>query len=145
MTLAKPWRGVTVAIGVAETRIQLCGPLVARIDGLRVEGQLPGRQGRLMFAYLVHERRRVGREELVSLLWDDTPPEAVDSALSALLSKLRRIVEVEGRHVVRLMLPTDAWVDVHSAREALHRAESAAALLPRFGPSARPCTSPILS
>ena len=113
---------------MAETRIQLCGPLVARIDGARVEERLPGRQGRLLFAYLVYERRRVSREELVGVLWDDAQPDAVDSALSALLSKLRRLLEIDGRQMLRLMLPADAWVDVHSAREALHRAESADAL-----------------
>jgi DNA-binding SARP family transcriptional activator len=112
---------------VGETRIQLCGSLVVRIDGRRVEDLLPGRQGRLLFAFLVYERRRVPREALVDLLWGDGPPDAADSALSALLSKLRRVVEIDGRHAVRLTLPAEALVDVHSAREALHRAESAAA------------------
>lgn len=113
--------------GVSETRIQLCGPFVARIAGARVDGRLPGRQGRMLLAYLAHERRRVEREELVELLWGEFPPEAADSALSALLSKLRRVVPVEGRSTVRLTLPDDAWVDVHVAHEALHRAESAVA------------------
>ena len=34
------------------TRIQLCGRVVATVDGRRVDGELPGRQGRLLFAYL---------------------------------------------------------------------------------------------
>jgi DNA-binding SARP family transcriptional activator len=113
---------------VTATRIQLCGGLVARIDGERVEGSLPGRQGRLLFAYLVLNRRRpVGRDSLVAAVWDETPPEAADAALSALLSKLRRVAPVEGRHELRLTLSTDAWVDVEAAAEALHRAEGAAA------------------
>lgn len=110
-----------------DTRIQLCGPLVARVDGERVEHRLPGRQGRLLFAYLAHERRRVERAELVEVLWGDPAPDAAESALSALLSKLRRVVPLEGRPAIRLLLPPDAWVDVHAAREALHRAESAVA------------------
>lgn len=112
---------------VGETRIQLCGPFVARIAGTRVDGRLPGRQGRMLLAYLAHERRRVEREELIGLLWGELPPEAADSALSALLSKLRRVVPLDGRSAVRLTLADDAWVDVHVAREALHRAESAVA------------------
>lgn len=110
------------------TRIQLCGPLVARVDGARVEARLPGRQGRLLFAYLVHERRAaVTRDRLVDLLWGALVPDAADSALSALLSKLRRVVAVEGRDALRLVLPSDTWVDLEAAREGLHRAESAAA------------------
>lgn len=113
---------------MAETRIQLCGPLVARVTGERVEARLPGRQGRTLFAFLVLERRRTAaRREIVEVLWDGDPPDAADPALSALLSKLRRVVPVEGRHELRLVLPDDAWVDVQVASDALHRAEGAAA------------------
>jgi DNA-binding SARP family transcriptional activator len=42
-----------------------------------------------------------------------------------LLSKLRRLVELEGRSEVRLVLPDDAWVDVEAASEGIHFAESA--------------------
>lgn len=110
---------------MGETRIQLCGPLVARVEGVRIEERLPGRQGRLLFAYLAHERRSPTRQELVELLWGDLPPDGADSALSALLSKLRRVVRLEGRQTVRLVAA--AWVDAHAAREALHRAETAVA------------------
>jgi len=113
---------------VGQTRIQLCGPLVARLSGERVESRLPGRQGRTLFAFLVLERRRVAtRDEVTAALWDGEPPAAADAALNALLSKLRRVLQIEGRHEVRLTLPEDAWVDVEVATEALHRAEGAAA------------------
>jgi DNA-binding SARP family transcriptional activator len=113
---------------VNETRIHLCGRLVARIDGERVEGRLPRRQGRLLLAYLVLERRVVvTRAELIDALWDGPPPDSVDGALSALLSKLRRAVPIEGRAELRLILPAAAWVDVEVAAAALHRAESAVA------------------
>ena len=46
---------------LAETRIQLCGRLVARIDGPRIEDALPGRQGRLAFAYLAVNRAPRGQ------------------------------------------------------------------------------------
>jgi len=108
-----------------ETRIQLCGRLVARIAGRRIDDELPGRQGRLAFAYLVAHRQRPGRrDELAAALWDEPP---AGDALSPLLSKLRRLVPLDGRGDVRLALPSDAWVDLDAAGEALHRAQAAVA------------------
>ncbi len=101
---------------------------MAELDGRRVESELPGRQGRVLFVYLVLNRLRPApRDELVEAVWPDGPPANVESALSALLSKLRKLVELEGRSEVRVLLPTDAWIDLDAAREALHRAESAVA------------------
>ncbi|MEJ7931845.1 BTAD domain-containing putative transcriptional regulator [Ramlibacter sp. AN1015] len=112
-------------------RVYLCGRLCARIDGRRVEDALPARQGRLLFAYLAAQRARwVPREDLLTLLWPESSPAASDSALSALLAKLRRALApatIEGRHELRLQLPTGSWIDLEAAREALHRAESAVA------------------
>lgn len=112
------------------TRIQLCGHLVVRLNGRRVEGELPGRQGRLLFAYLTLNRRRaVTRPELAGALWPVAPPTAADSALNAVLSKLRRVVgseTLDGRGELRLVLP-GAWVDTEAALEAIHRAEGAVA------------------
>jgi len=108
------------------TRIHLCGRLTAEVDGDRVEAELPGRQGRLLFGYLVLNRRRpVRRDELAAALWEDDPPAAPDAALSALLSKLRRRFRIEGRSELGLELPADAWIDVEAVGEALHRAEGA--------------------
>lgn len=110
------------------TRVHLCGRLTAEISGRHIESSLPGRQGRLLFAYLVLNRRRpLLRDELLTALWSDGLPAAPESALSALLSKLRRHLSLEGRSGVRLELPADAWVDVEAVGEALHRAEGAAA------------------
>ena len=56
------------------TRIELCGALTVEVDGRRVEDDLPGRQGRLLFAYLALNRERpVRRDELVDVVWDDEP------------------------------------------------------------------------
>jgi SARP family transcriptional regulator, regulator of embCAB operon len=112
------------------TRIQLCGPLVVRHGDRRLEDALPGRQGRLLFAYLVVNRRRpVSRDELADALWPGEPPSAPGLALNPLLSKLRRVLgtgAIEGRNGVRLELE-NAWVDVEAAEIAVHEAESAAA------------------
>ena len=51
--------------GWSKARIQLCGRFVADIDGSPIEDTLPGRRGRVMFAYLVLNRgRALPREEL---------------------------------------------------------------------------------
>jgi SARP family transcriptional regulator, regulator of embCAB operon len=107
------------------TRIQICGRVVATVDDRRIESELPGRQGRVLFAYLVCNRlRETSRHELMGALWSEPPP-AADSALSALVSKLRRLVPIDGRSEVRLVLAGDAFVDLEAAEEAIHRAESA--------------------
>lgn len=115
-----------------ETRIQLCGRLVVLVHGRRLEDLLPGRQGRLLFAYLAaHRIRPVNRYELKDALWPDGLLKAADSALNALLSKLRHVLGAEllvGRSELRLVLPSDAWIDLEAAGEAIHRAESAVAL-----------------
>ena len=113
------------------TRIQLCGRVVIRIGGKRLDDRLPGRQGRLLFVYLAANRNRfVRRAELIGAVWPWDPPPGADSALSALLSKLRRGLGegvVAGRTELRLELPNDAWVDLEAAAEAIHRAEAAVA------------------
>jgi pentatricopeptide repeat protein len=110
------------------TRIQLCGRFVARVAGRRIEHELPGRKGRLLFAYLTVNRDRVaGRDELLEALWQTGLPSAPELALSALLSKLRRLLPegaVMGRTQIRLELGSDARVDLEAAREAIHRAEA---------------------
>ena len=67
--------------------IRLCGPVLVEANGHRLDAGLPGRQGRLLFAYLVLNRSRgCPRDELIDALWPEGPPAAADSALSALLS-----------------------------------------------------------
>jgi DNA-binding SARP family transcriptional activator len=111
-------------------RVQICGTLVIERDGQRLDGMLPGRQGRLLFAYLVVNRhRQVTRDEVAEALWREPDPAAVDARLNPLLSKLRRVVgadSLDGRSTLRLCL--DAWVDLEAAAEAIHRAESSVAL-----------------
>lgn len=107
---------------LALVKIQLCGRLAVVVAGARVEDRLPGRQGRLLIAYLTLNRRRmVTRDELVEAVW----PDGRDGGLAPLLSKLRRVVPVEG---TLLTLSADTWVDVEAAADAVHRAESAVAL-----------------
>ncbi|HTI33269.1 MAG TPA: BTAD domain-containing putative transcriptional regulator [Miltoncostaea sp.] len=113
------------------TRVQLCGPLVVEWRGERLEARLPGRQGRLVFAYLVlHRSRATTRDALVDAVWPGGAPPAAETALAALLSKLRRVLGADhltGRSEVRVVLPEGATVDLELARARIHDAESAVA------------------
>ncbi|MFN2545433.1 MAG: BTAD domain-containing putative transcriptional regulator [Actinomycetota bacterium] len=99
-----------------------------RLDGRRVDSELPGAKGRALFGYLVLNRaRRIGREELVTAVYGDDAPPDHGPRLSVLLSKVRSGLGpgvLAGRSEVELILPPEAFVDVEAALEALHRAES---------------------
>jgi class 3 adenylate cyclase/DNA-binding SARP family transcriptional activator len=106
-------------------------------NGARLEEQsFPGRQGRLVFAYLLAEEgRSVPRDELAQALWGDVPPARWEKALSVLVSKLRGLLEtcgIDGQEALRsafgcyqLVLPPGTWIDVAAAREVADRAEAA--------------------
>lgn len=113
-------------------RVYLTGN-VAVEDGDRLvpEKRFPARQGRLAFAVLAWERRRaISIDELGDLIWDGEQPNAWQTALRALVSKLRAVL---GEHVriehafgcYQLRLPADAWVDVEACDAAIHEAELA--------------------
>src|SRR5436190_1508143 len=111
-------------MGTPGTRIELCGRLLVEIDGEGLHGALPGRQGRLLFAYLVLNRDRpVRRDELVDALWSGNgQPESADALLRPPLSRLRKALgpgRVEGRTELTLVLPPDAWIDWEVAHAAL--------------------------
>ncbi len=102
------------------------------------EQRFPGRQGRLLFAYLVAEQGRpVPREELAEALWGEAPPATWEKALTVLMSKLRGVLAecgLDGATALtsafgcyRLSLPDAAWVDVIAAADAVREAETALA------------------
>ncbi|MEA2480642.1 MAG: hypothetical protein QOJ07_2564 [Thermoleophilaceae bacterium] len=114
----------------AATQIRVCGHLVVQLDGERLEGALSGRQGRLLFAYLVLNRNRpVRRDELVAALWsEDGQPPSGDALLAPPLSRLRKALgpgRVEGRGELSLVLPSDAWIDWEVALASLERVRAA--------------------
>src|SRR5688500_16016020 len=125
------WRYVVRTLVSGATRIQLCGRLVAEIDGKRIHDALPGRQGRLLFGYLVANRHRsTHREALVEILWPEALPATPDATVRPLLSKLRQVLgedRLQGRGELQLVLPDGTRVDVETANRAIHDAESAVA------------------
>ncbi len=117
---------------MAGTTIQLCGRYIAELDGERIEARLPGRQGRMLFAYLVLSREQAAsRDELVGAVWPSALPRDPQDALAAVVSKVRSALPagwLDGRGRLQLLLPAGARVDVERARAAAHEAESARAL-----------------
>jgi DNA-binding SARP family transcriptional activator len=111
-------------------RIQLCGRFAVVVDGQPVESQLPGRQGRLLVAYLAaHRAQQVERTVLLNALWPDGGAGAAGT-LTVLLSKVRTLLapaEIRGRRTVQLLLPAGSVVDLDTATTSLHWAESAVA------------------
>jgi DNA-binding SARP family transcriptional activator len=111
--------------------IELCGALRLSVDGRRCEGELPGRLGRLLLAYLALNRERaVTRDELVDALWPIRAPDDPGRTLSTLVSGLRRCLgreRVPGRTELRLVLPLGGAIDVERALGALQRAQAALA------------------
>jgi YVTN family beta-propeller protein len=122
-----------------EPKVFLVGRVAIESDGRVVdEGQFPGRQGRLTFAYLVAEQgRAVPRDELAEALWGETPPSTWDKALTGIVSKLRSLLTEQGFDganaltgafgCYRLELPQGTWVDVLAATTAVDDAEAALA------------------
>lgn len=115
----------------SRVHLQVCGHVAVLIGGERRERALPGRQGRELLVLLTLRRERaLSRSELVALLWPAGAPRAADAALSALLSKLRRVLGPEllsAGSEPRLILPQASFVDIEAAAAAIHRAESAVA------------------
>ena len=113
-------------------RVQLCGAFAVELSGRPRHHVLPGRQGRLLFAYLAVSRlQTVSRDVLTDVLWGDAQPADAGGALSALISKTRAAVGADvlrGRTELTLTLPEPAHVDVEVALSLLHSAESAVAI-----------------
>lgn len=119
-------------------RICLTGRVSLEVDGevLLNETHLRGKQGRLVFAYLVSERTRpVPKEELATVVWQDDLSPAWEGALSALTSRLRSLLSkpplkdhgvsfARSSGQYQVGLPTDVWIDVEAVASSVDRAEA---------------------
>jgi peptide/nickel transport system substrate-binding protein len=118
-------------------KVFLAGRVVVETDAVVIdERAFPGRQGRLLFAYLACEDgKAVPRGELAEALWGEEPPATWEKALSVLVSKLRVVLGGDGIDAAsaltgafgcyRLELPEGSWVDVLAAASATAEAEHA--------------------
>jgi SARP family transcriptional regulator, regulator of embCAB operon len=117
-------------------RLYICGRLaIEHAEMVIREQDFPARQSRRLWAYLVLNRRRpVSREELLDALWGDEIPDAWDTTLNGLVSRLRRLLRQvpieQGQLGIRgevgrydLLLPGDTFVDHDRARMAIHTTE----------------------
>jgi DNA-binding SARP family transcriptional activator len=120
-------------------RVSLTGRLEVETDSTTLDAtRLPGRQGRVVLAYLVAERDRpVPSEELAEALWGTAPPPTWRPALRGLVSKVRGFLEAlelpaddmltSSSGCYQLALPDDATVDVELAAAEADAAERALA------------------
>jgi YVTN family beta-propeller protein len=116
-------------------KVFLTGRVAAEANGhVLDEGRLPGRQGRLLFVYLVAARSRaVPRDELAEAIWGESPPATWEKALTVIASKLRGLVAEDGITLTnafgcyRLDLPEGTWVDLFAAASGAEDAEEALA------------------
>jgi DNA-binding SARP family transcriptional activator len=117
-------------------RVYICGrPVIEAGTAVVREADLPGRQGRRLWVSLVlHRRGPVGRGDLAEAIWGDDIPDAWETTLNALASRLRRslapLAEAAPGLAIRgepgryaLTLPDDAFVDWERARDAIHEAD----------------------
>ena len=120
-------------------RVSLAGRFEVETDRRTLDAtRLPGRQGRVVLAYLIAERDRlVPSEELAEAVWGPTPPPTWRPALRGAVSKVREFLEelelpaddmlTSSSGCYRLVLPGDATVDVELAAGEADAAERALA------------------
>lgn len=112
----------------------LTGGVALERGGNRIDqAALPGRQGRAALVYLTLARTRpVPRDELVEALWPLQVPPSVNTALSAVVSKLRTALHGVGGDAAELTsrngcyelrLPPGSQIDLEIAANNLDRAE----------------------
>ena len=116
-----------------QLKVFLFGRVAVESDGAVIGDDRFGRQGRLLFAYLVAEHGRpVPHDELAEALWDGARPATWDKALSVVASKLRGLLADGGVLTsafgcYRLDLPTGSWVDLLATANSVQAAEAALA------------------
>lgn len=116
-------------------RVYVTGRIQIEHAGRLIDEQrLAARQGRALFAYLVcHRQRPVTRAELAEILWPGELPSAWESALNALVSKLRAVLKrVEPASCLTLSsafgayvlhVGANVWIDREAAAASIDQAE----------------------
>lgn len=117
------------------SRVYLCGRVTVE-HGERVltDAALGGPQGRLLFAFLGTRRSQpISKTQVIDAVWGVETPPSVDTAINALVSKLRAVLRKAGvppphgiaSEVGTYQFVMSAWIDIEHARTAIDRAEGA--------------------
>jgi DNA-binding SARP family transcriptional activator len=115
-------------------RVRLLGRLGIEHGQRWLDGSaLPGRQGRIVLAYLALRHHPVSRDELADLVWRDALTASWERDLSAVVSKVRAALDsvdlgslLHGAlGCYELQLPPNSRVDVEDAVRFVEDAESA--------------------
>jgi DNA-binding SARP family transcriptional activator len=117
-----------------QVRVYVVGGITVEQDtAVLHERELPGNQGRVALAMLAVEHRHpLGRDEFADELWPDSLPRSWETALRAVISKVRSslaaaglgsdlITNAFGCYQLRM---DRGWLDLNAAAEALHDAET---------------------
>lgn len=119
-----------------DARVYLLGRVTVERNGrVLTDAAVGGRQGRRLFAYLGTRRTQpVSKAQLIDAVWESRTPPSVDTAINALVSKLRsalRTLDLPRPHGVESEVGTyqfavpRAWIDIEEARTAIDFAEGA--------------------
>lgn len=118
-------------------RIHLTGRMsVSGPAGTVSEEDLPGRQSRLLLAYLLlHGRHPAVSDTIAHVVWDGRVPASWESLLKSLVSRTRSALRATGAAPERLLvglggtyqlrLPAGTWVDVEICARSIDQAEAA--------------------
>src|SRR3954454_136930 len=118
-------------MAVGDVHIQVCGDLSVRVDGTVVTDALPGRQGRLLVAYLaLHRGQSVSREQLLTAIWGDEASAERAQALNVVLSKAGRALgaaeTLAATGAGGLQLAPEVVVDIETVGRGFELAAAAA-------------------
>ncbi|HEX6870246.1 MAG TPA: BTAD domain-containing putative transcriptional regulator, partial [Micromonosporaceae bacterium] len=110
-------------------RVELAGRLSLLAGERWMDTARLGRNDRLAFAYLMHERsRQVSRSELAELVWEANLPATWKTALRGMISRIRGALATAGLPAgtlhtgsgwYEMSLPEQTTVDVESAESSL--------------------------
>lgn len=118
-------------------RFYLTGRMAVRGPAGTVdEGDLPGRQARLLLGYLaVHGRHPVPTERIADVWWGDSPPDRWPALVKSVVSRTRTVLQRTGLAADQAIAglagayqfrpPPDAWIDLEAAARSIDRAEAA--------------------
>jgi DNA-binding SARP family transcriptional activator len=119
-------------------RVYVLGPLTVEAGTkLLRERDLPGNQARVALAMLAVEHRRpLSRDEIADELWPGRLPSSWQTALRAIISKVRLSLDTAEVGPVAIQNAfgcyqlhlTDGWLDLDAAADAAHDAEADLAL-----------------